>query len=365
MLEKIFGSENRVKILEIILKNIETTFSIIELSKNVEISYGTVRRELINLEEANLITFQKKGREKKYRVNPEHPILNNLKKIFIKTQNKDKRDGWLRLSEIEAILDDELNKKEEDENQYFHQLEECFEKKNLKILPVEMQLNNIKMDNLVSYFIGENYNFVKPFTNKIKSAMQSKKIFMPLKSYIPMEVSKITNLGTILHEKGFLKKYYYKGPYNKFISAKINSDGHMQYFLSGIWLENYVKIVIIQVIERLKQKLGINIKYQIFNNILVVTEDDEKVELDIIFIIENKFIYWVECRTNEYENVVTKYSKFAKKYDFVSKRTFIVSGRIDSNGEKFVEEYFNFQIISVENFKQSIYNQILDDIKMD
>ncbi|MCL2157411.1 MAG: winged helix-turn-helix domain-containing protein, partial [Methanobrevibacter sp.] len=81
MLEKIFGSKNRVKILQVILNNIETTFSTIELSKNVKISYGTVRRELINLEEANLITFQKEGCEKKYRVNPESPILNNLKKI--------------------------------------------------------------------------------------------------------------------------------------------------------------------------------------------------------------------------------------------------------------------------------------------
>jgi len=362
MLEKIFGSGTRVKLLTILLNNTGTRFSIIELSKKADINYGIVRRELINLEEADLLLFQKEGREKKYKVNPRNPILYNLKKIFIK---KDKNEKWLDISEIEAILNEQLNKMEKEKNQYFQELEECFKKKNLKVLTVEMHLNSIKMDNQVSYFIGENYNYVKPLVSRIKYAMESKKISMPLNSYTPIEVSKITYLAATLYQKGFLKKYYYKGPLNKFISAEINSDGHVQLFLTGLWLENYVKIAIIQVIERLKKELERDIKYQIFNNILVATEDDEKIELDVVFIVENKFIYWIECRTNDYESVVRKYSNFANKYDFSSERTFIVSGKIDVNGEKFVEEYFNFQIISVEHFKCLIYNQISDEIKLD
>ncbi|MFA5420406.1 MAG: hypothetical protein WC280_00030 [Patescibacteria group bacterium] len=56
MLEKIFGSKSRVKLLKIFLLNPDSSFYIRQLSRDLKLQVNSVRRELINLEEFGLIS---------------------------------------------------------------------------------------------------------------------------------------------------------------------------------------------------------------------------------------------------------------------------------------------------------------------
>jgi len=80
MLEKLFTSKNRIKILKYLLfENQET--HIREISKELKISSSAVKKEIDNLIELDLIKKQKN----QLILNKKSNILNDLKNIFIKT----------------------------------------------------------------------------------------------------------------------------------------------------------------------------------------------------------------------------------------------------------------------------------------
>lgn len=85
MLERLFSSRVRVKLLTIFLLNADSRFYTRQLERLLDASPRSVQRELHNLEAIGLLRSQGKGNIKYYTVNREHPIYPELKRIVIKT----------------------------------------------------------------------------------------------------------------------------------------------------------------------------------------------------------------------------------------------------------------------------------------
>lgn len=81
MLEKIFTSKNRVKIIGFLLFNKNETY-LREISKSLNVPVSAVKREIDNLEMAGIVIKTKN----KISVNQKSSILDDLKNIFIKTE---------------------------------------------------------------------------------------------------------------------------------------------------------------------------------------------------------------------------------------------------------------------------------------
>jgi len=99
MLEKLFGSKARVKILKLFLLNPADKFYIRQLSRDLKLQLNSVRRELENLEHFGILTSDIKdevgegsnkaagGQEKKYfRANPDFVLFDEIKALIIKAQ---------------------------------------------------------------------------------------------------------------------------------------------------------------------------------------------------------------------------------------------------------------------------------------
>lgn len=82
MLEKLFTSKNRIKIMEFLFFNKNETY-LREISSKLKISPSAVKRELENLETIGLIKKEKK----KITLNKKNSIAEDLKDIFIKTDS--------------------------------------------------------------------------------------------------------------------------------------------------------------------------------------------------------------------------------------------------------------------------------------
>jgi len=80
MIEKLFTSKNRVKIMHFLFFEKQETY-LREISKKLKISPGIVKKELDNLQ--NILIITKEGN--KIKLNKNSNILENLKDIFIKT----------------------------------------------------------------------------------------------------------------------------------------------------------------------------------------------------------------------------------------------------------------------------------------
>jgi len=116
MLEKLFGSKARVKILKLFLIHPAGKYYIRQLSRDLKLQLNSVRRELENLENFGILTSDAKadtpddktgsaaGQEKKYyRANPNFVLFDEIKALIVKAQILYEKDFVRKLQAIGKI----------------------------------------------------------------------------------------------------------------------------------------------------------------------------------------------------------------------------------------------------------------------
>lgn len=120
MLEKLFGSKTRVKILKLFLVHPLEKYYIRQLSRDLKLQLNSVRRELENLENFGILTSDAKdingetaledkkepaaGQEKKYyRANPNFVLFDEIKALIVKAQILYEKDFVRKLQAIGKI----------------------------------------------------------------------------------------------------------------------------------------------------------------------------------------------------------------------------------------------------------------------
>lgn len=88
MLEKLFSSRVRVRLLEVFLSNPERRFYGRELERMTEEHQNAIWRELRNLSEMGLLTDETEGRTKYYRVSPGFPLYPELRALLFKATGR-------------------------------------------------------------------------------------------------------------------------------------------------------------------------------------------------------------------------------------------------------------------------------------
>lgn len=86
MLDQLFGSRTRVKLLSLFLTNPETDYFVRELTRKVNERINSVRRELENLESLGAVTAYQNGQKKFYRANTNFVLFPELKNLILKSQ---------------------------------------------------------------------------------------------------------------------------------------------------------------------------------------------------------------------------------------------------------------------------------------
>lgn len=84
MFEQLFGSKTRVKILNLFLNNDERSFYVREITRKIDEQINSVRRELSNLKNLNILTSKSKNGKLYYTANPHMDLFPELKKMFQK-----------------------------------------------------------------------------------------------------------------------------------------------------------------------------------------------------------------------------------------------------------------------------------------
>lgn len=86
MIEKLFGSRTRVKLLRIFLTNPEGHYFVRELSRETGEQINSVRRELQNLEEIGLLRSYEKDKKKFYYVDKEYMLYDEMRALIFKSR---------------------------------------------------------------------------------------------------------------------------------------------------------------------------------------------------------------------------------------------------------------------------------------
>jgi DNA-binding transcriptional ArsR family regulator len=121
MLENLFGSHTRVKLLKLFLLHPKDRYYVREIARNLSLQLNSVHRELANLEEMGLVsakpmaddelpegeTDPKKADRKYYQINRDFVFFNELKALIVKSQilyEKDFADKLKKLGKIKLLV---------------------------------------------------------------------------------------------------------------------------------------------------------------------------------------------------------------------------------------------------------------------
>jgi len=105
MLQKLFTSKTRVKLLTLFMMNPGREMYIREIARSTKENINAVRRELANLEEIGLLKSERKGNLKYYVANEKMPIYNELASIILKTEGvaKELKESLIEIS-VETVF---------------------------------------------------------------------------------------------------------------------------------------------------------------------------------------------------------------------------------------------------------------------
>ncbi|MBI5465731.1 MAG: winged helix-turn-helix transcriptional regulator [Candidatus Kerfeldbacteria bacterium] len=103
MLEQLFGSRTRVKLLRLFLTNTATPFYVRELTRKIDEQLNSVRRELANLARLGIVTCERREDKKYYQLNTKFVLAEELKALLLKSQLLVEEDLVRRIKEAGKV----------------------------------------------------------------------------------------------------------------------------------------------------------------------------------------------------------------------------------------------------------------------
>lgn len=223
----------------------------------------------------------------------------------------------------------------------------------IKNVPPEDGADEV-LDNLAT-LLGEKFSLIKPFYEKAKETFSSAlpSFSMSLKNYPPESISAICQFAQSLHELAFLEDYIYKKSPNYIIYAKPNKIPKAINFFTGHWLERFVKIEVIKLI----QQVNPNLKFSYLKNPQVKLPNGLDFEFDILFEIEGE-IYWFEAKTGDYQRYIEKYSNIAKILKLDTDHVYVILLELPDSVAKSLKNLFNINILRIDDFPSAFLSAI-------
>lgn len=103
MLEELFGSRTRVKLLRLFLTHSHQEYFVRELTRTIQEHINSIRRELAHLETLGLIKGFERDRKKFYRVDTTFPLYPELKAMILKSRLTLEKQFISRLQEAGKV----------------------------------------------------------------------------------------------------------------------------------------------------------------------------------------------------------------------------------------------------------------------
>lgn len=267
----------------------------------------------------------------------------------------------------EIILSDEITSEvaefettETAEEEYM--IEKFLSSKNIKIKVVPPEDAADDVINSLAEFLGNHYDALSELLAKIKSNMQRGGfITLAIKDYTQKDVSDTCQFCTRLHEIAFLEQYkYFKSP-QFLLKAKTTTLPTAQNFFSGKWLERFVLQTVQKSVITISTEVGKELDFSYLINPQIILPNGNDFELDLIFHVNGSF-YWIEAKTGDYQQHISKYSKMSKMIGLDYKHSIIVLTDIQPERSNALTSLFSMTVYGLPQLEIGLTDTIRKDI---
>ena len=161
----------------------------------------------------------------------------------------------------------------------------------------------------IASFLGKYFPYVQAFYDVMKSTLNDCAEFHY--SLAPLSSRNIThtlNFCKMLKSAGFLASCDYRRSQRSIIARVSRSPAAIN-FLSGGWLEHYVRDKVISILTT--HPASLSMPYAFMKNPNILLPGSEPFELDFLLCV-GESVFWIEAKTGEYMTYLPKYSRVAK-----------------------------------------------------
>jgi len=221
-----------------------------------------------------------------------------------------------------------------------------------KVTPEKMAYQ-VKLEEL-ALFLGQNFATCKDLYRLLKVNMLApRKPFSYSLIGASAEQNKlIRQFCQLLKDADFLEEFNYRGKPE--FDIQLKASGKEQKFLSGAWLEYYVKFELDRIVKPYAAKTGQ--PYEALPNLQIIFKDKTKAELDLFFAL-GESIFCLEAKTQPVLANLKTWLNRVKPMGLENKAIMIVTlDKSEKECRKLGQELGNITIARLDNLEPTIHS---------
>ncbi|MDR1874322.1 MAG: hypothetical protein LBQ90_04815 [Synergistaceae bacterium] len=162
----------------------------------------------------------------------------------------------------------------------------------------------------ISAYLGKYLGYVQPFYTRLKATLTSaEEIHFSLLGYQGRDVTHTLNLCKMLKDISFLATFNYRRAPHYKIVAKLNRSPTAINFLSGGWLEHYIRDRVVAILTTHPSTM--ETPFAFMKNPRIILPGGENFEFDFLLMVADT-VFWIEAKTGEYMDYIAKYARVSK-----------------------------------------------------
>ena len=225
---------------------------------------------------------------------------------------------------------------------------------------IEMSLSNknecVSSIEKIANFISTNFDNIKGFLHYIREVIPQKSYKL---SYSTSELSDEEYANTLetfnlFCEYGIITNGYVN-KYTKTLCGYLSSAPRVNGFVTGGYLEIFAKSVCQQIVEKLAEEK--NCDYELYHNV-IVTKENKKHELDIVFRIEDK-VFWSEIKSGKNFSDYDYYRRIGLFLGVNPDRHILLTAEKDSpEAIEAISWFYEYYVCNISTFKETLIQMI-------
>ena len=150
--------------------------------------------------------------------------------------------------------------------------------------------------------------------------------------------------------------------YPQNIVYELAQNETVRHFLSGKWLELFVKHQVQQILNRYQEEQGAEVS--LCSNVILseAASAGSTHELDVAFSINGKF-FWVEAKSSSRSIDYGKYASLCEKLKVTSDRLLLVNSDLSVEECEGVSYFWNYRVANCATITQELENMIAKQIE--
>ncbi|WP_167481848.1 hypothetical protein [Thermus caldilimi] len=204
----------------------------------------------------------------------------------------------------------------------------------------------------LALFLGDRYPSLEKLYERLKQSLSTKRQFeLSLSEASQEEIANSTQFCTLLKQYALLTSYHYKSEERR-IRAKASTEGWVQNFLTGGWLERYVA-------ERVRKFLrSKNLPHEVAVGYQVALPNGDAMELDVLVRVGER-VYWFEAKTGDFQAHIAKYAGLKKVLGLSARESFLVLLGMDKARAKELSALHGLTVVNQANFLE-VFQEVLE-----